>query len=118
MDVRAYALARLGREAEARTILDLLAAKLKEGKPAEFSIAVVHMGLREYDLALDALERLNATEGLDLEILVDPIVREMREMPRFQALIEKAGLKGELKDRKAAQACIQIHLAKLIILIG
>jgi serine/threonine-protein kinase len=102
MDVRAYALARMGQEAEARKILSLLDARLKEGKPAEFSIAVVHLGLREYDLALDALERLNATEGLDMEILVDPFVREMRDLPRFQSLLEKAGLKSELKERKAA----------------
>ena len=37
----------------------------------------------EYDKALDALERLNDSEGLDLEIIVDPCVKELRNLPRF-----------------------------------
>ncbi len=97
MDVRGYALARLGQEAEARQILGLLEEKLKEGKPFELPVAVVHLGLREYDRAIDVLEQLNASEGLELEMAVDPFVRELRGMPRFQALLEKAHLKVDVK---------------------
>jgi tetratricopeptide (TPR) repeat protein len=98
LEYRAYALARMGREPEAREILGVLQERLKEGKPAELAISMVYLGLREYDKALDALERLNDSEGLDLEIFVDPCVKELRSLPRFQALLEKAGIKA---DRKA-----------------
>jgi serine/threonine protein kinase/Tfp pilus assembly protein PilF len=98
IEYRAYALARMGREAEAREILRVLQERLKEGKPAEVAISMVYIGLHEYDKALDVLERLNASEGLDLEIFVDPCVKELRNLPRFQALLEKAGMKA---DRKA-----------------
>jgi serine/threonine protein kinase/tetratricopeptide (TPR) repeat protein len=97
IEYRAYALARIGREAEAREILGLLQERLKEGKPAEMAISMVYLGLREYDKALDVLERLNASEGLDLEIFVDPCVMELRKLPRFQTLLEKAGMKADSK---------------------
>jgi tetratricopeptide (TPR) repeat protein len=97
LEYRGYALARMGQEAEARQILAALEQRLKEGKPAELSISMVHLGLREYDKAMDALERLNSSEGLDLEIFVDPCVKELRNLPRFQALLEKAGMKADTK---------------------
>jgi serine/threonine-protein kinase len=97
IEYRAYALARMGREAEAREILGVLEQRLNEGKPAELAISMVYIGLHEYDKAMDALERLNASEGLDLEIFVDPCVKELRNLPRFQALLEKAGMKGVTK---------------------
>ena len=97
IEYRAYALARIGREAEAREILGLLEQRLKEGKPAELAISMVYIGLHEYDKAMDALERLDASEGLDLEIFVDPCVKELRNLPRFQTLLEKAGMKADSK---------------------
>ena len=97
IEYRAYALARMGREAEAREILGVLEQRLKEGKPAELAISMVYIGLHEYDKAMDALERLNAGEGLDLEIFVDPCVKELRKLPRFQTLLEKAGMKADGK---------------------
>jgi len=97
LDVKAFALARLGQETEAREILSQFEQRLRDGIPAELSVAVVHLGLREYDLAIDALERLNATEGLELDLAVDPFVRELRQLPRFQALLEKAHLKVDAK---------------------
>jgi serine/threonine protein kinase/tetratricopeptide (TPR) repeat protein len=97
IEYRAYALARMGREAEAREILGVLQQRLKEGKPAEVPISMVYIGLHEYDKALDTLERLNDSEGLDLEIFVDPCVKELRNLPRFQTLLEKAGMKNVTK---------------------
>ena len=97
LEYRGYALARLGQEDEARQILSVLEQRLKEGKPAELAVSMVYLGLREYDKALDALEHLNSSEGLDLEIFVDPCVKELRNLPRFQALLEKAGMKADSK---------------------
>jgi serine/threonine-protein kinase len=97
IEYRAYALARMGREAEAREILAVLQERLKEGKPDEVAISMVYIGLHEYDKALDTLERLNDSEGLDLEIFVDPCVKELRNLPRFQTLLEKAGMKADTK---------------------
>ncbi len=97
LEYRGYALARMGQETEARQILGVLQQRLNEGKPAELSISMVYLGLREYDKAMDALERLNSSEGLDLEIFVDPCVKELRNLPRFQALLEKAGMKADSK---------------------
>ena len=61
------------------------------------AISMVYIGLHEYDKALDTLERLNDSEGLDLEIFVDPCVKELRNLPRFQTLLEKAGMKNVTK---------------------
>jgi hypothetical protein len=61
------------------------------------AISMVYISLREYDKALDALERVNDSEGLGLEIFVDPCVKELRNLPRFQALLEKAGMKAMTK---------------------
>jgi TolB-like protein/Flp pilus assembly protein TadD/predicted Ser/Thr protein kinase len=97
LDARAYALARMGNEEEAKKILEQLKEQLKQGKPAEFPIAVIYIGLRQYDQALDQLEKLGATGNLELEISVEPIMRELRDLPRFQNLLEKARLKGEAK---------------------
>jgi serine/threonine-protein kinase len=97
IEYRAYALARMGQEKEAREILAQLEQRSREGKPADLAISMVYLGLREYDKALDALERLNASEGLELEIFVDPCVKELRNLPRFQTLLEKAGMKADSK---------------------
>jgi len=97
IEYRAYALARMGRESEAREILTQFEQRAKEGKPADLSLTMVYLGLRDYDKAIDALERLNDSEGLELEIFVDPCVKELRNFPRFQTLLEKAGLKVDAK---------------------
>ena len=54
---------RLGQEAEARQILGLLEEKLKEGKPFEVPVAVVHLGLREYDRAIDEYKKATALDS-------------------------------------------------------
>jgi serine/threonine-protein kinase len=93
LESRGYALARLGDEAEARRILALWEARLKEGKPAETQIAFIHLGLREYDKCLDALERLAAAGSLGPDMLLDPLYDELADLSRWQALLKKTGLK-------------------------
>ncbi len=92
LDARGYALARMGQEAEAKKILLLLEEQRQQGKPLDVAIGFVYLGLRDYDKVLEALERTEATEGLDDEILSEPLIDELRELPRFQALLKKAGL--------------------------
>jgi serine/threonine protein kinase/tetratricopeptide (TPR) repeat protein len=97
LDARGYALARMGKEDDAKKILEQLNEQLKQGKPLELKIAVVYIGLREYDHALDQLEKLSATGNLEFGISVEPIMRELRDLPRFHNLLERSRLKGEAK---------------------
>lgn len=93
LETRAYALARLGDAAEARRILALWEERLREGKPAEMQIAFIHLGLQEYDRCLDTLERLDAAGSLGPDMLLDPLCDELADLPRWQALLKKTGLK-------------------------
>ena len=89
---RGFCLARLGQQAEARKILAQLEQQRREGKPMEGAIAVIYQGLREYDKEIEMAEQIRLTEGLDHEILYDPALDEVRELPQFQALLQRAGL--------------------------
>jgi serine/threonine-protein kinase len=97
LHARAYALARMGNETGAKQILDDYKRQLKEGKPVELPMAVVYIGLRQYDLAIDQLEKLSNTGDLELEITTDPIMREIRGNQRFQDLLERVRQKREVK---------------------
>ncbi len=90
LELRGYALARLGREDEARKIIEQLLEQRKQGKPTEGALAFVYMGLRDYDRALDSFEQALATEGLGWFTLADPLLDQVRDLPRFRALAEKA----------------------------
>jgi serine/threonine protein kinase/tetratricopeptide (TPR) repeat protein len=78
----AHACALAGDVAEARAILEPL--------PTPFSRALVHIGLGEYDLALDRLEQA-ARERYPHVVYagVDPIFDPLRSLPRFQQLLER-----------------------------
>lgn len=89
----AYSYARLGDEAKARQILVELEDWKKKGYVVRDMIAVAHLGLREYDKALDAWsEAFDANEMLS-GFLNDPTYDEVRDQPRFQELIRKLGLR-------------------------
>jgi TolB-like protein/Flp pilus assembly protein TadD/predicted Ser/Thr protein kinase len=93
LHLKGYCLARLGREDEARKILaDLEQLQLQQNKSLEHFIAFIYQGLREYDKEFEWAERMRVTEGLQEEVMVDPMMDEVRSLPQFQALLQRAGL--------------------------
>jgi len=55
-------------------------------------IAQVHVGLREFDPALDEFEAAYASGEALTDLLVDPTLDDLKAMSRFQALLQKLGL--------------------------
>src|SRR5262249_21451048 len=85
--------ARSGDAASARKILADLEEWKKKGYAVCTDIAQVHVGLHDFDHALDAFdEALTSGEPLT-DMLVDPTLDEIRPIPRFQILLQKLGLK-------------------------
>jgi hypothetical protein len=55
-------------------------------------LGLAHVGLRQYDQALNAYERFAVSGILRGSTLRNPLLAdEMREHPRFQLLLRKAG---------------------------
>jgi tetratricopeptide (TPR) repeat protein len=95
LEFRGYALARLGESSKAEEVIAQLREQAPQYKLADGSIGVVYLGLRDYEKALDAFEQLEAKEGMDDEWLCDPIFAQVRNHPRAQALLRKAGIVPE-----------------------
>jgi tetratricopeptide (TPR) repeat protein len=87
-----YCYARSGNEVRAREILSELDEYRKKGYSVYSLLSVAHIGLREYDKALDccfeAYEKHEAQGG----IINDPVYDEIRGFPRFQEFLQKLGL--------------------------
>jgi TolB-like protein/Flp pilus assembly protein TadD len=94
LDVTAYILARSGQETPAREILAHYEQLRAAGKSVDGPLALIYTGLREFDQAVDALERLAATDVLEDTILCDPFYRDLAHAPRFEALVKNAKLYG------------------------
>jgi TolB-like protein/Tfp pilus assembly protein PilF len=92
LQVKGFCLARLGQEAEARKILAELDQLRQQGKPMEGPMATIYQGLREFDKACELADQMRLTEGVDEQILVDPMLDEVRHLPGFQAFLQRAGL--------------------------
>jgi len=90
--LKGYCLARIGRQPEARKILADLDQQRQQGKSLEHFTAIIYLGLREYDKALEMAEQVRLKEGLSEEVLVDPFMDEVRQLPQFQELLQRAGL--------------------------
>jgi serine/threonine-protein kinase len=89
-----YALARAGRKVEARRILHGLEERSKQEYVSPVAFAMLHLGLEEYDLALDWTERTyEERRGWVVYFKVNPQIDPLRSMPRYQALVERLGLK-------------------------
>jgi serine/threonine-protein kinase len=84
----AYALARAGRTAEARAILEEMTALLEKQYVPAPQLALIHLGLNETEKALDLLER-----GLDersywmVYLHADPVYDAIRSEPRFSRIL-------------------------------
>jgi TolB-like protein/lipoprotein NlpI len=87
-----YFYARNGDTANARKVLAELDGWKQRGYAVGADIAQVHVGLREFDAALDQYEEALAKGEVLQDLLPDPTLDELRPLPRFQALIKKLGL--------------------------
>jgi TolB-like protein/tetratricopeptide (TPR) repeat protein len=82
-----------GDRASARGVLAKLTARAAEVHTPSTSFAIVHIGLGEYDLALDWLEKACDQHELPVCIVkVHPIYDPLRTNPRFQALARRLRL--------------------------
>jgi Flp pilus assembly protein TadD len=88
-----FVYARSGDVTNAQKILAELEGWKKRGYAVRTDMAQVHVGLREFGPALDEFEAAYANGESLTDFLVDPTLDEARQLPRFQALLEKLGLK-------------------------
>jgi tetratricopeptide (TPR) repeat protein len=89
----AYALARAGRQREARTMLDRLHDLSQPRPAAPIRLALVHIALGETDRAFEWLEK--AIEARDWQMVllnVEPAFDSLRSDRRFATLVERVGL--------------------------
>ena len=87
--------AALGRNQEARAILERFEAAATDEMPIAFLRASVHMALGEKEKVLDMLElSADQREGMIIWIAVQPGWDPVREEPRFKNLVKRIGLDG------------------------
>jgi hypothetical protein len=92
----AHAFAVSGKESEARTILsDMLKMSNSDYFSANYMVAVVSAGLGENDTAISYLEKAYDEHSLGPAwFKFDPRLDGLRETPRFQAFMERIGLRN------------------------
>lgn len=87
---RARALARLGRAAEVREILDDLVSRSASQNVPAYSIAIVHAALGEADPAFEWLQRgLDAGSLFCLELETDQEFAKLQSDPRFESFVNR-----------------------------
>jgi TolB-like protein/DNA-binding winged helix-turn-helix (wHTH) protein/tetratricopeptide (TPR) repeat protein len=88
-----YALAKSGKEAEARSVLEGLLKSSAGRHVPSYHMALVYNGLGERDEALAWLERAYAQRSTGMVFLkVEPKWNNLRDDPRFQDLLRRVGL--------------------------
>jgi Tfp pilus assembly protein PilF len=88
-----YTLARAGRAAEARAVLDgLLEQRRSGGYVAPSDIAIIYVGLGDRENALSWLEQLVRQRGQRVFLKGDPIFDPLRDDRRFQRLLTALNL--------------------------
>jgi tetratricopeptide (TPR) repeat protein len=89
----AYALARAGREREARTMLDGLREIAKPRAPAPIRVAMVHIALGETDRAFEWLDKAIEARDWQMGLLnIEPGFDVLRSDRRFAPLVARVGL--------------------------
>jgi len=87
-----YALAKSGKQAEARGVLEELLKRSTERYVSPYSIALTYNGLGERDEALAWLERaLEQRDPRMVFLKVEPKWNNLRSDPRFQDLLRRVG---------------------------
>ena len=89
----AHTYGKAGKRAEAQQILNELSALAKCKYVAPHFFAGIHIGLGEYDRAIEYLEKSYEEHSHWLIYLhIDPSMDELRSDPRFQDLLKRVGL--------------------------
>lgn len=91
----ACALARCGREPEARKILERLEATSEERYVSPYHLAIAHLGFEDHEAVFDSLDR--AVELRDWRVVwptFNPLFDPVWDHPRFQALLQAIGMPG------------------------
>lgn len=90
---RVHVLAAVGQSEKARALLDELLARREEEWVTAYEIAIIHALLHERDSALSWLERAEREHAVGFTfVLVDPHLDSLRDDPRFEELLRRAGL--------------------------
>ena len=88
------ALAALGREEEAREILDRLEAESRQQYVRAEYLAMGHAAVRDIDRAFEALERAYQARSAGIVYLhLDPGYAPLRSDPRYQELVQRIGMR-------------------------
>ena len=91
--VRGFALARVGREKEARKVLGMLEEASRQRYVPSILHALLHGALGDLDEAFQALDRAVEERYAQMTFLaVDPMYDPLAEDPRFGEVVEKLGL--------------------------
>ena len=82
--------AEAGEEEEAEKVLDDFRERLQHGFVSAYYLALVHVGLGQFDQAFDWLAKAEAERSFYIGWLkVDPELDPLRSDPRFAALMRK-----------------------------
>lgn len=88
-----YVLGKAGRRAEAESILADLTTRARSGYISPVAFATLHLGLGNWDAALDWAERCyDERRGWLAYLRVNPLLDPLQGMPRFEALVKKMRL--------------------------
>jgi serine/threonine-protein kinase len=88
-----YIQARLGHDEDARRLLQTLAAAAAQRYTPAVALAIVHVGLRENDRALDWLDKAYEERSIRLAYLRrEPVWDALRQEPRFKDLLRRIPL--------------------------
>ncbi len=97
-DVLGYSLGSAGRRSEALTVLSGVAQLAKTRPVSWISSAYIHKSLCQREAALDCLEKAYADrDGEMIYLKLDPLFLELRDEPRFEALVGKVEEGGREK---------------------
>lgn len=112
LSLTGHALAALGRRAEAEMTLKTMFTRAAERYLPPYNVALIYLGLEEYELALDWLERASYERDVHMVFLnVEPKWHPMRDHPRFLIVLQRCGLAGfsSVREPVAERTLVAAH---------